>query len=109
QAGDHFWVTVPDVPSGKYRIRIIQRVAASRGKYMTIYNEQIVKDLTDFSKKDGDFEEYSYFGYNNCGDIEVQERSDVKLNFIFMDFGSNKSPGYCCDLLFDILELIPIK
>lgn len=109
QAGDYFWTTVPDVPAGKYRIRVMQRLAATRGKYMTIYNNQIIKEFIDFSKKDGDFEEYSYFAYNYCGDIEVRERSDVKINFVFLDFGSNKSPGYCCDLLVDILELIPIK
>ncbi|WP_099365735.1 fasciclin domain-containing protein [Sphingobacterium sp. 1.A.4] len=109
QAGDYFWLTVPDVPAGKYRIRIMQRMAATRGKFMTIYNEEIVKELTDFAKKDGDFEEYSYFAFNYCGDITVQERSDVKLNFVFLDFGTNKSPGYCCDLLLDILELIPIN
>lgn len=109
QAGDYFWMTVPDVPAGKYRIRLTQRLAAMRGKFMTIYNDKIVKELIDFSKKDGDFEEYSYFAFNYCGDIEVEERSDVKLNFVFMDFGSNKSPSYCCDLLLDILELIPIN
>lgn len=109
QAGDYFWMTVPDVPAGKYRIRLTQRLAAMRGKFMTIYNDKIVKELIDFSKKDGDFEEYSYFAFNYCGDIEVEERSDVKINFVFLDFGSNKSPSYCCDLLLDILELIPIN
>ncbi|SKC06825.1 Fasciclin domain-containing protein [Sphingobacterium nematocida] len=109
QAGDYFWMTVPDVPAGKYRIRLTQRLNAQRGKFMTIYNDKIVKDIIDFSKKDGDFEEYNYFAFNYCGDIEVEERSDVKLNFVFMDFGSNKSPSYCCDLLLDILELIPIN
>lgn len=108
QAGDYFWMTVPDVPAGKYRIRLTQRLAAMRGKFMTIYNDQIVKDFIDFSKKDGDFEEYTYFASNYCGDIEVEERSDVRINFVFLDFGSNRSPGYCCDLLLDILELIPI-
>ncbi len=108
QAGEYFWMTVPDVPAGKYRIRLTQRLAGTRGKFMTIYNEKIVKDFIDFSKKDGDFEEYTYFAFNYCGDIEVGERSDVKLYFVFLDFGSNKSPSYCCDLLLDILELIPI-
>ncbi|WP_231389927.1 fasciclin domain-containing protein [Sphingobacterium pedocola] len=109
QAGDYFWMTVPDVPAGKYRIRLTQRLNANRGKFMTIYNDQIVDDFIDFSKKDGDFEEYNYFAYNNCGDIEVAERSDVKINFVFLDFGSNRSPSYCCDLLLDILELVPIN
>src|SRR5690606_16904389 len=109
QAGDYFWMTVPDVPAGKYRIRIMHRQATMRGKYMTIYNDQIVKELTDFAVQDGDFEEYDYLKFNYCGDIEVTERSDVKLNFVFLDFGSNRSPGYCCDLLMDILELIPIN
>lgn len=109
QAGDYFWLTVPDVPAGKYRIRMTQRLGAMRGKFMTIYNDKIVKELIDFSKKDGDFEEYSYFAFNYCGDIVVEERSDVKLNFVFLDFGSNKSPSYCCDLLLDIVELIPIN
>lgn len=109
QAGDYFWLTVPDVPAGKYRIRVMHRQAAMRGKFMTIYNDQIVKDLINFAVHDGDFEEYNYFKFNYCGEIEVTERSDVKLNFVFLDFGSNRSPGYCCDLLLDILELIPIN
>ncbi len=108
QAGDYFWLTVPDVPAGKYRIRIMHR-QGTRGKFMTIYNDQIVKELTDFAVYDDPFEEYDYLKYNYCGDIEVTERSDVKLNFVLLDFASGKDGGYCCDLLMDILELIPIN
>ncbi len=108
QVGDYFWLTVPDVPRGNYRIRIIHRAAAMRGKFLTIYNNQIIKENINMAVSDGTFEEYNYFIFNYCGDITVDERSDVKLYFVFSDFGSNKNPGYCCDLLPDILELIPI-
>lgn len=109
QVGDYFWLTVPDVPAGKYRIRMIHRAGGTRGKYLTIYNDEIIKDNIDFAKIDGAFEEYDYLGYNYCGEITVEERSDVKIDFAFLDFGSNKNPSYCCDLLLDIVELIPIK
>ncbi|GGH18496.1 fasciclin domain-containing protein [Sphingobacterium alkalisoli] len=109
QVGDYFWMTIPDVPAGKYRIRIMHRGAATRGKFLTIYNDQIVRELVDFAKKDGDFEEYNYFVFNYGGDITVEEREDVKLYFAFTGFGSNPNPSYCCDLLLDIVELIPIN
>jgi len=109
QVGDYFWLTVPDVPKGKYRIRVIFRGGGTRGKFITIYNDQIVKDDINMAKSDGTFEEWNYLVYNYCGDIQVEERGDVKLNFAFAGFGSNSNPNYCCDLLMDIVELIPIN
>jgi len=108
QVGDFFWLTVPDVPKGHYRIRMIHRAGGTRGRYLTIYNDEIVKEDIVMSKQDGTFEEWDYLVYNYCGDIDVAERGDVTLYFAFAGFGSNSNPGYCCDLLMDIVELIPI-
>lgn len=108
QVGDYFWMTIPDVPAGKYRIRMIHRSGGTRGKYIVIYNNEIVHEGVNMAAQDGTFEEWSYLVYNNCGEINVDERSDVTLYFAFADFGSNKNPSYCCDLLMDIVELIPI-
>ncbi|SFC52118.1 Uncaracterized surface protein containing fasciclin (FAS1) repeats [Parapedobacter composti] len=109
QVGDYFWMTVPDVPTGNYRIRIMHRAGAARGRYLTIYNDEIVKEDIVMSRQDGTFEEWDYLVYNYCGDINVEERGDVTLYFAFTGFGSNPNPSYCCDLLMDILELIPIN
>ncbi|MFB5945980.1 fasciclin domain-containing protein [Albibacterium profundi] len=109
QVGDYFWTTVPDVPSGKYRIRVMHRVGGTRGKFLTIYNDEIVGENINMAVRDGIFEEYDYYGFNYAGDIEVEERGDVQLYFAFTDFGSNKNPSYCCDLLLDMIELIPIN
>ncbi|MFT4094660.1 MAG: fasciclin domain-containing protein [Niabella sp.] len=109
QIGDYFWFTVPDVPIGKYQIRMIHRQAATRGKYLVIYNNTIVTESVNMAVKDGAFEEWDYLSYNYCGEITVAERSDVTLYFAFAGFGSNNSPSYCCDLLFDMLDLIPVN
>lgn len=109
QVGDYFWLTVPDVPKGSYRIRVIHRGGGTRGKFITIYDDEIVKDDINMARNDGPFEEWSYLVYNHCGEITVEERGDVTLNFAFAGFGSNSNPGYCCDLLMDIVELIPIN
>ncbi|MFS8615410.1 MAG: fasciclin domain-containing protein [Solitalea sp.] len=108
QIGDYFYLTVPDVPAGKYRIRLIHRAGGTRGTYLTIYNNQIIKDEIVLAKVDGKFEEWDYLSYNYCGDIMVENRSDVTITFAFQNFGSNKNPSYCCDVLMDIIELIPI-
>lgn len=109
QIGDSFHLTVPDVPAGKYRIRLIHRAGGTRGTYLTIYNNQIIADQVVLAKVDGKFEEWDYLSYNYCGDIDVETRSDVTITFAFQNFGSNKNPSYCCDVLMDIIELIPIK
>ncbi|WP_346237058.1 fasciclin domain-containing protein [Niabella insulamsoli] len=108
QVGDYFWMTIPDVPVGRYRIRMLHRGAATRGKYIVIYNNNIVEEQVNMASRDGFFEEWNYLSYNYCGEIEVAERSDVALYFAFAGFGSNPAPSYCCDLLMDMLELIPI-
>ncbi|MFC3196844.1 fasciclin domain-containing protein [Parapedobacter deserti] len=108
QVGDYFWMTVPDVPRGKYRIRMLHRGGGARGSFMTIYNDRIVRDDIVMNRADGLFEEWDYLSYNHCGDIEVEEREDVTIYFVFTAFGSNPNPNYCCDLLMDMLELIPI-
>lgn len=108
QVGDFFWLTVPDVPKGDYRIRIMHRGGGTRGRFLTIYNDQIVKEDIVMSKQDGVFEEWDYLIYNYGGDITVEDRGDVTLYFAFAGFGSNSNPGYCCDLLMDMVELIPI-
>ncbi|MEC3878980.1 fasciclin domain-containing protein [Parapedobacter sp. 10938] len=108
QVGDHFWMTIPDVPMGQYRIRVMHRGGGTRGRYLTIYNDQIVRENIVMSKADGTFEEWDYLVYNYGGDIDVAERGDVTLYFAFAGFGSNSNPNYCCDLLMDMVELIPI-
>ncbi|WP_018626571.1 fasciclin domain-containing protein [Niabella aurantiaca] len=109
QVGDYFYMTVPDVPAGKYRIRMIHRGGGTRGKYIVIYNNTVVDEMVNMAKADGAFEEWDYLSYNNCGEVTVSDRSDVTLYFAFAGFGSNSNPSYCCDLLCDMLELIPIK
>lgn len=108
QVGDYFYLTVPDVAAGKYRIRLIHRPGSGRGNYISIYNDRIVKDDIVLTEPDGDFEEWDYYVYNYCGDITVETRSDVTLYFSLRSFARNKKPNYCCDLLMDMLELIPI-
>ncbi|MCH5599825.1 fasciclin domain-containing protein [Niabella ginsengisoli] len=109
QIGDYFWLTIPDVPVGKYRIRMIHRGAATRGKFLVIYKDVLVSENVNMGSNNGPFEEWNYLVYNNCGDITVTDRSDVTLNFAFAGFGSNNSPSYCCDMLMDMVELIPIN
>lgn len=106
QIGDYFWFTVPDVPVGKYKIRIIHR-SGTRGKFITIYNDKVVKNNIDLSKADGTWAEYDYYIYNDCGVINVEENSDVKITFAITAFASGKVGSYCCDILMDIIELIP--
>lgn len=108
QVGDYFYLTVPDVAAGRYNIRLIYRGGGTRGTYLTVYNDQIVEDGIDLNEPDGEFEEWDYYRYKYCGKITVGSRSDVTLYFAFRDFGSNRNPGYCCDALMDMLELIPV-
>ncbi|HEY9561078.1 MAG TPA: fasciclin domain-containing protein [Anseongella sp.] len=108
QIGDSFHLTFSEVPAGKYRIRLIHRGGGTRGTYLTIYNNQIVDDEIVLRDPDGTFEEWNYLRYNYCGDITVESRSDVTITFAFQNFGSNKKPSYCCDVLMDMIELIPI-
>jgi len=106
QVGDFFYLTIPDVPIGKYNIRVVHR-AGTRGKFITIYKGAIVKDNIDFAKTDGTWPDYSYFIYNNCGVINVDSQSDVKLTFALTAFATGKIGSYCCDVLMDAVELIP--
>ena len=106
QVGDYFYLTIPDVPSGRYNIRIVHR-SGTRGKFLTIYNGVIVKDNIDLAKTDGTWPDYNYYIYNNCGVIDVENRSDVKLTFALTAFATGKAGNYCCDVLMDAIELIP--
>ncbi len=108
QVGDFFHLTFPDVPAGKYRIRLIHRGATSRGTFLVIYNDEIIEDNVDLAKSGGTFEEWSYLVYNYCGDITVASRSDVTLYFALTAFAKGKNGSYCCDILMDMMELIPI-
>ncbi|WP_423127778.1 fasciclin domain-containing protein [Gaoshiqia sp. Z1-71] len=108
QVGDFFELTFSDVPAGNYRIRLIHRGATSRGTFLVIYNDEIIEDNVVLSKSDGVFEEWSYLAYNYCGDITVATRSDVTLYFALTAFASGRTGSYCCDILMDMIELIPI-
>jgi len=108
QVGDYFFLTFPDVPAGQYTIRLIHRGATSRGTFLVIYNDEIIDDNVVLSKQDGTFEEWSYLKYNYCGEITVESRSDVELYFALTAFASGKNGSYCCDVLMDMMELIPI-
>lgn len=108
QVGDFFNLTFPDVPAGDYRIRLIHRGATSRGTFLVIYNNQIVEDNLVLATQDGTFEEWDYLKYNYCGDIKVEKRSDVTLYFALTAFAKGKNGSYCCDILMDMMELIPI-
>ncbi|WP_316811831.1 fasciclin domain-containing protein [Pedobacter heparinus] len=106
QVGDSFYLTIPEVPAGRYNIRIVHRTG-TRGKFITIYNGAIVKDNIDLAKGDGTWPVYNYYIYNNCGLINVESRSDVKLTFALTAFATGKKGDYCCDILMDAIELIP--
>ena len=108
QVGDYFNFTVSDVPAGKYSIRLIHRGGATRGTFLTIYGDKIVKDNINLAKQDGIFEDWNYLIYNNCGDITVETRSDVTIFFALKAFATGKNGSYCCDVLMDIIELIPL-
>jgi uncharacterized surface protein with fasciclin (FAS1) repeats len=107
QVGDYFYFTVPDVPVGKYTIRVMHR-SGTRGKFLTIYNDVIVKNDIDLAKSTGTWPEFTYYIYNDCGVINVENRSDVKLTFALTAFATGKAGDYCCDVLMDIIELIPV-
>jgi uncharacterized surface protein with fasciclin (FAS1) repeats len=106
QVGDYFYLTIPDVAAGRYNIRVVHR-SGTRGKFLTIYNGAIVKDNIDFAKTDGTWPDYNYYIFNNCGVINVESRSDVKLTFALTAFATGKVGSYCCDVLMDAIELIP--
>lgn len=106
QVGDYFYLTIPDVSAGRYNIRVVHR-AGTRAKFLTIYKGAIVKDNIDLAKTDGTWPDYSYYIFNNCGVIDVTERSDVKLTFALTAFATGKVGSYCCDVLMDAIELIP--
>lgn len=108
QVGDYFWMTFDDVPAGKYMIRMIHRAGSGRAKFLVIYNDDIVQSDIDLAKVDGPFEEYNYLSYNDFGEIEVESRSNVMLTFVMTDFASGRVGSYCCDILLDIMELIPV-
>lgn len=107
QVGDHFYLTIPEVPAGKYNIRLVHR-NGTRGKFITIYDEKIIKADIDLAVKDGDWEVWNYYIVNNCGEIDVQNRSDVTITFAFTGFATGKLGNYCCDILMDAIELIPV-
>ena len=107
QVGDHFYLTIPDVPAGKYTIQLVHR-NGTRGKFITIYNEEIVKADINLAVKDGTWDVWNYYVTNNCGVIDVQDRSDVTITFAFTGFATGKTGGYCCDILMDAIELIPV-
>lgn len=107
QVGDYFYFTVPDVPVGRYTIRVMHR-SGTRGKFLTIYNDVIVKNDIDLAKSTGAWPEFNYYIYNDCGVINVENRSDVKLTFALTAFATGKAGDYCCDVLMDIIELIPV-
>lgn len=109
QVGDFFELTFTDVPAGDYRIRLLHRAGSGRGNFLTIYNDRIIEDNLVLSKVDGKFEEWDYLSYNYCGDITVETRSDVNLYFALTSFAKGKNGGYCCDILMDMIELIPIE
>ncbi|MDD4591174.1 MAG: fasciclin domain-containing protein [Parabacteroides sp.] len=108
QVGDYFWLTFNDVPAGKYTIRMIHRAGSGRAKFLVIYNDNIVQSDVDLAKVDGPFEEYNYLSYNDFGEIVVESRSDVTLTFVMTAFAAGRVGSYCCDILLDIMELIPV-
>lgn len=107
QVGDYFYLTIPDVPAGKYAMRLVHR-NGTRGKFITIYDKKIIKADINLAVKDGDWEVSSYYIINNCGEIDVQNRSDVTITFAFTGFATGKKGDYCCDVLMDAFELVPV-
>jgi uncharacterized surface protein with fasciclin (FAS1) repeats len=108
QVGDFFELTIPDVPAGPYKIRLLHRAGSGRGNFLTIYNDKIIEDNIVLSTVDGVFEDWDYLSYNYCGEINVETRSDVTLYFALTSFATGKNGGYCCDILMDMIELIPV-
>ncbi len=108
QVGDFFELTIPDVPAGPYKIRLLHRAGSGRGNFLTIYQDKIIEDNIVLSTVDGVFEDWDYLSYNYCGEINVETRSDVTLYFALTSFATGKNGGYCCDILMDMIELIPV-
>lgn len=106
QVSDYFHFTIPDVPLGKYKIRLYHR-AGNRAKFLSIYNGNIVKNDINLNKADGLWSQFTYLSYNDCGVIDVESNSDVKLIFALTGFHTSVVPSYCCDVLMDVVELIP--
>lgn len=106
QVGDSFYLTIPEVPAGRYNVRIVHR-NGTRAKVIAIYNGAIIKDNIDLAKADGTWPVYTYYIFNNCGVINVENRSDVTLTFALTAFATGKKGDYCCDILMDAIELIP--
>ncbi|NGM61212.1 fasciclin domain-containing protein [Sphingobacterium sp. SGG-5] len=107
QVGDSFHLTIPEVPAGMYDIRLVHR-NGTRGKFITIYDGEIIKADIDLAVRDGVWEVWDYYIVNNCGRIDVQDRSDVTITFAFTGFATGKLGNYCCDILMDAIELIPV-
>jgi len=106
QVSDQFHFTVPDVPIGKYKVRIIHR-AGNRAKFLMIYEGNIIKNDIDLAKTNGLWPTFTYLSYNDCGVINVENNSDVKLIFAMTAFHPTQPASYCCDVLMDVVELIP--
>lgn len=108
QVGDYFNLTIPDVPAGKYTIKIVHRGNTTRGKFITIYNGQIIKSDINLGVSGPAWVVSSYYVTNDCGVIDVQNRSDVAITFAFTGFGTGQTASYCCDVLMDAIELVPV-
>lgn len=105
QIGDYFHTKIPDVVSGKYRVRMIYQTG-NRADLMLIYNDKIITAKVDMNNPATNWPEWTTLKYRDMGVIEVKERGDVQLFFQVVKL--NRTPSGCCDMLMDMIELRPV-
>lgn len=106
QVGENFTTTIKDVVPFKYQVRMMYR-GTKTVKLMMVYDNDIIVRDADMNAKTGAFAEWNTMNYKDMGIIEVKERGDVEL--LFQVTHMYRTPGECCDLMMDMIDLIPIE
>lgn len=106
QIGDNFHTTITDVVRGKYTVRLLYKTG-TRADLMMIYNDQIITPSMNMNSNIPNWQTWTYLQYKDCGVIDVEQRGDVTLYFQVVKL--NRAPSGCCDMLMDMIELIPVN
>lgn len=104
--GDYFWTTIPDVVKGKWTVRLIYS-QSNTADLMMIYNDEIISPELRMNQGAVQWPDYTRLKYKDLGEIEVDERGEVKLTFQVIKL--NRAPSSCCDLMIDIIQLRPVE